>query len=59
LVNLAVLNPAGRSCRQPKEILVAPFCGESLFLNQLAVSFIKRSMFIESSSGSTSLSNSR
>jgi hypothetical protein len=33
--------------------------GESLFIRQPTLSFIKRSMFIEPSSGSTSLSNSR
>jgi hypothetical protein len=59
LVYLAVQDRAGRSNRRPKEILVAPLCGESLFLHQPALSFIKRSMFIEPSSGSTSLSNSR
>ena len=31
LAYLAVLDRAGRSDRRPKEILVAPLCGESLF----------------------------
>jgi hypothetical protein len=47
LVHLTVLDPAESSYRQPMEILVAPLCGESLFWYQPALSFIKRSMFIE------------